>query len=723
MIAKHVPMRTVRKSNFAELVDYITGTQNNRERVGYVAVTHCHQENARDAALEIQATQALNKRTESDKTYHLIISFQAGENPAPEVLRVIEARLCEGLGYREHQRVSVVHHDTDNLHIHIAINKIHPIRLTIHEPYNDYKMLGQLCAQLEGEYGLQHDNHQARKRGAENRAVDMERRAGIESLIGWIQRTCLESIQSAKTWKELHQVMRTNGLEIRQHGNGLVISNQAGTMVKASSVARNLSKRKLEARLGSFETSSEHQVQEQPVRQYRPHPIPSPVNTVDLYAKYREEQQFIHGKRVIEWVKAREKKNRLIEAAKRSGRLKRAAIKLMGGGPMSKKALYALASKALRREIQQINKQYFADRQAIYNHHQRRSWNDWLQVKAIEGNTEALAALRARASRQALKGNTVAGGTVHNPGQLPGAKPENITRKGTIVYRIGTSAIRDDGDVLQVSRDTADEGLEVALRMAMHRYGERTTVNGSAEFKERIVQTAATARLTIIFDDDALERRRQVLLNTSTTENRNEPSDRRRTDRSHAVSAGPIAISTTGAGRTNAARAASIIAKPNLGKIGTGPPPQAKNRLRNLSQLGVVRIASRGEVLLPGDVFDHMEQQGTQSDHAVRRDVSWAGLTAAQAAVEKYIAEREDKRLKGFDILNHRRYNRNDEGPATYAGSRQIEGQSLALLKRGEEMIVLPMDATTARYLKRLAIGAAVIVTPQGSIKAKGRSR
>ncbi|WP_407214904.1 relaxase/mobilization nuclease domain-containing protein [Enterobacter kobei] len=32
-------------------------------------------------------------------------------------------RICEAMGYADHQRVSAVHYDTDNVHIHIAINK------------------------------------------------------------------------------------------------------------------------------------------------------------------------------------------------------------------------------------------------------------------------------------------------------------------------------------------------------------------------------------------------------------------------------------------------------------------------------------------------------------------------------------------------------------------------------------------------------------------------
>jgi len=275
MIAKHVPMKSVRKSDFAGLVKYLIDEQQKRERVTGVSVTNCHADWPAAALLEVLNTQAQNRRAESDKTYHLIVSFRAGEQPDAATLQAIERRICEGLGYGEHQRVSTVHQDTDNLHLHIAINKIHPTRYTIHDPYRDHKTLGELCEKLESEYGLQRDNHQAQKRGAENRADDMERHAGIESLLGWIRRECLEQIQGAENWAALHQVLRDNGLEIRERGNGLVIADAAGTMVKASSVAGELSRAKLEARLGSFEPSPERLANQadQPTRQYQTRPV------------------------------------------------------------------------------------------------------------------------------------------------------------------------------------------------------------------------------------------------------------------------------------------------------------------------------------------------------------------------------------------------------------------------------------------------------------------
>jgi hypothetical protein len=146
--------------------------------------------------------------------------------------------------------------------------------------------------------------------------------------------------------------------------------------------------------------------------------------------------------------------------------------------------------------------------------------------------------------------------------------------------------------------------------------------------------------------------------------------------------------------------------------------------LRALSELGVVQLASGGQVLLPRNVPDHMEQQGAKPDHGMRRDIFGAGsITAGQAAADKYIAEREAMRLKVFDILKHTQYNHSNDKGITFAGIRQVEGQALALLKHDEEIMVLPIDDSTAQRLKRVAIGETIAVTPRGLIKSKGRSR
>jgi len=737
LIAKHVPMRSLGKSDFAGLVDYITDDQDKAERLGQIQVTNCAAGTVQAAIDEVLATQHLNTRATGDKTYHLLVSFRPGEKLSTDTITAIEERICVGLGYGEHQRVSAVHHDTDNLHIHIAINKIHPIRNTMHEPYYPYRTLAELCTVLERDYSLELDNHESRKRVGEGRAADMERHAGIESLVGWIKRECLVEINGAQTWKELHQVMRKNGLELRERANGFIIVADDGTMVKASTVSRELSKPKLEARLGKFEASPEQQTQTKTRRTYQKDPVRMRIDTVKLYARYTAEQKSLTAARAEALAKAKRRKDRAIEDAKRSNRLRRAAIKIVDGKGIDKRVLYSQASVSLRATLDSIHQDYSKEREQLYKGFQRKTWADWLRLEAIKGDSEALAALRSREASQGLKGNTFRAEGQAKPGHAPVL--DNITKKGTIIFRVGLSAVRDDGDKLQVSREASREGLQAALRFAMKKYGERITVNGTAEFKARIVRAAVDLNLPITFADPGLERRRQELLTKEKAYERTESQfDRGRTDRRGIGSAGSRAVADQHVTRSSGARpepgysrtaratdgSGEFNRKPDIGLPGRKPPPQSQNRLRTLSSLGVVRIASGSEVLLPSDVSGHMEQQGTQPDNTLRRSVFGPRVKPDQiTAANKYIGERENMRLNIFDIQKHSLYN-GQNGDFNYGGTRNVDGHVLALLKYGDEVVVLPIDQAMARRLKRVGVGDPVTITAAGSIKtSKGRSQ
>ena len=64
-----------------------------------------------------------------------------------------------------------------------------------------------------------------------------------------------------------------------------------------------------------------------------------------------------------------------------------------------------------------------------------------------------------------------------------------------------------------------------------------------------------------------------------------------------------------------------------------------------------------------------------------------------------------------------------DHGPLIYAGTRQIEGQKLILLRDGADMLVLPVDARSAARAGKLAIGEPIEIASNGTVKSKGRSR
>jgi len=511
MIAKHVPMQSVAKSNFASLVAYLCDTQRKKERLGWVAVTNCRSATPEAAAREVLATQARNTRAKSDKTYHLIVSFRPGEQVDVATCRAIEARLCEGLGLGAHQRVSALHHDTDSLHLHIAINKIHPIRYTIHNPYYDHPKLGQLCTELEREYRLAPDNHCTRQRGAACRAADMERHSGLESLLGWIRRECQEAIQAAPSWPDLHSVLQRHGLALRERGTGFVIVAANGTAVKASSIDSACSRPKLEARLGAYAPPQASRSVEAPAKTYAKQPLPCRIDTAALYARYRQVQQQAGARGMAERAAARSSKERQIEAVRQRARLKRANIKLFIGPALAKRMLYRRTSKTLREAIDKIHDNYRKQREAIASRYQRRTWVDWLRAQAIAGDRLALAALRARAVAPRLPGNTV-GGTARVGGAPAPNACDSITKNGTVIYRFGATAVRDDGDKLTVSRGATEEGLQAALRMAMQRYGPLLRVGGTVDFRAQVVQAAVSAGLAVRFDDALLEHRHRTLL-------------------------------------------------------------------------------------------------------------------------------------------------------------------------------------------------------------------
>lgn len=511
MIAKHVSMRSQRKSSYIDLVRYMCDPQNKLERVGTVTITNCHSLDMEDAVLEVTATQYRNMRCASDKTYHLILSFRSGEEPDPATLRQVEERICAGLGYAEHQRISAVHHDTDNIHIHLAINKIHPTKLSVHAPFNDYKTLNTLCQTLEEDLHLECDNHDSQQRAKSGRAADMEHAGGVESLTGWVRRECFEQIQRTDSWETLHQVMQDNGLAMHLRGNGLIISDGKGTVIKASSVSRDISKTKLEQRLGPFLPCNTEQ-RKPPQNTYQPRPMRSRMDTDELYTHFQSEQISIATTRAAALKQARENRDHSINAAKRKGALKRAAVKLSGADYVAKKALYNLISKALIEQIEQARLQYHQDRERLTEQHKQRNWHEWLQYQATRGNHYALKALRARDSARGLKGNTVAGPTVTANTTLSGLQPDSITKQGTLIYRIGNASIRDDGKALQISKDAPSDALLAALTAAIQRYGQTLSVNGTSAFKTQVAELVAERRLPIQFKDHALEKERLALL-------------------------------------------------------------------------------------------------------------------------------------------------------------------------------------------------------------------
>ncbi|KTD04008.1 TraI protein [Legionella geestiana] len=609
MIIRHIPMKTTRLSSFSCLVQYITNPQDKQERVGKISLANCNSIDPLWAVQEVLATQAKNQRASADKTYHLLISFAVGEVLSDKLLNVIEEQVVSSVGFKDHQRISTVHHDTDNLHIHVAINKIHPKTLNMIEPYRAYKTFAEVATRLEIEYGLVITNHQTRKGRSENLADDMEQHSGIESLINWMKRHCKDQIEATNSWNGLHQTLAAHGLSIKLRANGFVFCDKKGLMIKASSVSRTFSKKNLLSKLGKFIPSS-FQSESNSTNTYRYEPLNKSLSNSEMYARYRDER--LKNKIILtdKLKKLRTAKASAIEIAKSRARLKRKALKLMKMPVMQKKYLYTQISKTLLAEIEKIRNNYSNQRQNQIDGHQNRTWADWLRYKAENGDQDALTALRFQNRKNKDKYSLSGNRADKSPVDINFI--DSITKEGTEIYKIDKAVIRNNGHEIKISKGGSIDTLIKALEMAQQRYGNCIRVNGSPLFKKIILQIVIQHNLPITFVDPDIETQRTKLKQEANYEHA------RRNRYGH----GRGVVGNDGVAKPGErGKQGKTGTKPNPHRTQSGTPAENQNSLRDLSQLDVVQFSRGSEVLLSDHAHDKLERQRLKPDYHVRRNI------------------------------------------------------------------------------------------------------
>ncbi len=423
----------------------------------------------------------------------------------------------------------------------------------------------------------------------------MEHHSGIESLINWMKRHCKEKIEAARSWKEIHSILAEHGLMVRIKANGFVFCNVQGFTVKASSISRTFSKKNLESKLGSFVPS--YPEDDEPASNvYHYEPLNKKVLGSALYAKYQHEKS--HNKCFVsdKLKKLREARIKLIEKAKKRGRIKRAALKLMNLSKAQKKYLYQHINKTLLHEIDNIRKNYVKERSQLLDSYQNKTWADWLKQKAQGGDQNALMAMRYR-NRKNKHDYTISGSGPSFSSSLNFGQIDLVTKEGTEIYKKDNSIIRDNGKEIIISKGGSIPALKRALEMARQRYGDCICVNGSPLFKKIILQIVIQYQMPITFADLDLERQRQKLNYEQEKYNEQSRSNHR-------------------------GRASGGYEAADSFRSRQGAPAKDHHSLRNVSQCDVVQLPRGGQVLLPDNAPDHLERKGFKLDNHVRREVS-----------------------------------------------------------------------------------------------------
>jgi hypothetical protein len=124
MIGKHI-QNPKGQSSFKGLNDYIIG-KTNRKPEEKIALTDCvNLASVETATMEMEALAFQNKLC-GDPVMHLLLSWRENESPTQDqVKEAVEITLSE-LDLSECQAVYSLHQNTDNMHMHLCVNRVHP---------------------------------------------------------------------------------------------------------------------------------------------------------------------------------------------------------------------------------------------------------------------------------------------------------------------------------------------------------------------------------------------------------------------------------------------------------------------------------------------------------------------------------------------------------------------------------------------------------------------
>lgn len=458
---------------------------------------------------------------EKDMTYHLIVSFtpEESEKLDSEALKKIGQQIAESIELGKHERISAVHGDTKNKHMHMAINLLDEHN-RYKEPYKAYVALKQIRQEIEAEHGFEgraKDNRAAGKPQLSEENTKRASHSNMNSFEGWLKEHVAEDLkktinQEGASWSAVHKQLKLKGAELRKRGAGFVFSHESEKFfVKASSIDRGFSFKKLTDQLGEFEEPRGLDVVESEKR-YKSHF----VGSKELFSEYQQ------GLKVLRELRAKDRAaaSELFKSAKdeisKSVRASKEEVKALNLEPK-------LSSSHLKRltfEGRQRMEGAIAENQArmveIKRKYKHSTWNEFLQSKAREGDLTAIEALQRKGIHveSSLTGNELyTEGDWKSVGSSMRDLSCRVLGSGDLVYQTKhKSEIRDKGGRLILGENFSDESIDASLALAKAKFGKTLHLRGSAEFIEAVQKRAEELNLDVRFSENEktyLEKKRE----------------------------------------------------------------------------------------------------------------------------------------------------------------------------------------------------------------------
>jgi len=507
VIVKKVPSSKTKSkaASIRHLADYIRAphNQNADEKVlyangrGFLCDDHAAQ---REEMVALAAESVRSK----NPVNHYILSWREGEQPSPDQVEEAVSIFMDQLGWKDHQAIYGLHKDTDNIHLHIAINRVHPETLKVVEVHRgfDIELAHKAIARIEHAQGWQREQNgryqvlengelarapydPEKPRQPSRRKQDMENRTGEKSA----HRIAIEEgaaiIKQAQTWEQLHRELAAKGMRYEKKGSGAIVF-VGDIPVKASDVDRNVSFAKMQKRLGEYQPAPQHQQ----VAQRDPEPIKPDVPGWKDYIAARKAHYAEKNAAKLALDKRQEQERKALLAKQRTRRDELMRGRWKGKGEL----LNAMRSVVAAEQA--------AEKSALKERHQkeREQWRqkfrpfpDLEQWQRMHQSPELAEQWRHRASEpQCIEGDRSEPPT---PRDIRSYVPEIVGQQVYYSRRdqggaAGGVSFVDKGWKIDVHDWRNRDSTLAALQLSAQKWG-RFTVTGDDEYKAMCAKLAA----------------------------------------------------------------------------------------------------------------------------------------------------------------------------------------------------------------------------------------
>jgi len=529
MISKIPPRRRDGKSSFKDLINYCLGfTGHAKNSVLHVGMKNLNS-SPEKVYLEMEGLSYENPRCKNP-VLHFILSWRDYESPTNEQVDEAVNIALKELNLEECQALWALQSDTDNLHVHVAVNRISPETFKPIRPAGGWtkKALERASRKIEflqdweveqsGRYEINSSGQIFEKKEIlqpeiSQKARDIEAHTENESFERFAKRETAEILETAKSWDTLHQNLASKGFELERKGNGAILK-QDDKAVKLSNISRNSSFSKLEQRLGKFqERKNDIIVKLQSKIFYEEN---SSDSKKLFWEKYQSEKNNYSEKKSSALKKLRERqkqerKNLCSQQKAERHKLFSQSWRERGNELNQLRSLFAFVH---RKEILELRERQNKKIQELKSHFMKRfpSFKDWI----AEQDNEDLYRIY-RYPEQFILLPEQSGVKISQPRSidLRNYSARRGTRGSVLYCRHGnfTADFSDTGKrIILNKKKLTEESVAAALQLANQKWGA-TQITGNAEYKELCIKAAVKYGLKLANPDLSaeVERRRNLL--------------------------------------------------------------------------------------------------------------------------------------------------------------------------------------------------------------------